>query len=170
MHLWLSLLLNYAMAENTHFLDSYGPVAVNQELPTFGGHTIDDNYVSYKSLLNSHELIVISYFTTSCGPCKKNLPIIDAFADKNDSVSAIYINVGEDATAVRRFLQGLPLKHPIILDKFQTIAARHGVYEEGREPPIKVPITFVLDKDGKVLKIVDIEGDDFAAQLNALTP
>ena len=170
MFLGLVLALNIVLAENTHFLESYGPVVVNQALPTFGGHTIDDNYLSYKSLLNSHDLIVISYFTTSCGPCKKNLPIIDGFADKNDKVTAVYINVGEDAVSVRRFLQGLPLKHPIILDKFQSIAARHGVFEEGREPPIKVPITFILNKEGKVLKIIDIEGDDFETQLNALAP
>ena len=137
-----------------------GPVKVGETFPTFGGHTVGNDYVSLRSLIGQEKTIVVSYFATWCGPCRVGLPQIEKFAQDNSNVEAIYIALGEKSSApVQKFASELNLKSPIIMDKFESIGMRHGVVVEGQET--KLPRTFILNPDGTVKTIVTVEGEDF---------
>ncbi len=145
-------------------VDELGPVVVGQIFPTFGGHTLDGGYLSLKSLENHGKYVVVSYFATWCAPCREGLPKIEQFATKNDNVVAVYIALGERSPApLQKFAKDLDLDSQIVIDKFETIGARHGVTGQGQDT--RLPRTFVLAPDGTVKSIFVVEGNDFAEAL-----
>ena len=108
--------------------------------------------------------MVVSYFATWCKPCKKNLPIMETFIKKNDNVSGIYIALEKEPAKVQKFAEKLDLDTPILMDKFETFAKKHGVIVEGGTASL--PKTFLVDKAGNVTDIIVLEGDDFKTLLN----
>ena len=141
-----------------------GPVKVGAEFPTFGGHTLSNDYVSLRSLIGQDKTIIVSYFATWCQPCRVGLPKIEKFVQENDNVVAIYIALGEKSSApVSKLVSELNLKSPILMDKFESIGVRHGVVVEGMETVL--PRTFVIKSDGTVKTIFTVEGEDFSTQL-----
>lgn len=112
---------------------------------------------------------MVSYFATWCAPCRIGLAEIERIASARNDVMVVYIGLGERQVApVSKMVDDLHLKHPVVLDKFKVIGARHGVFVEGVE--ITLPKTFVLDSSGIVQAIFTVEGDDFATQLVRYLP
>jgi peroxiredoxin len=154
------MLMQEAKAEPTQTTDHLGDVRVSEPFPTFGGYDINNQYVSYKSLVGNYDVIVVSYFATWCDPCKEGLPILEKYAQKHSNVTAVYIALGEsDTEKVQQFANQLELKSTIVLDKFQSIGKRHYVVSETEATTL--PKTFIVDKDGKVHTIFILEGEDF---------
>jgi len=157
--------LSVASAGPSITAEYLGPVRVHKEFPSFGGYDLDGNYLSYKDVLGEHKIIIVSYFATWCAPCKRTLPIIEKAVQSNEHVTGVYIAVEDDPDAVRQFAKELNLQTPIILDKFQKIANRHGV-AEGKQ--VTLPRTFILDEKGIVRVIFIEEGDDFSKRLSKI--
>lgn len=151
-------------AVSSQTVDQLGPVIVGQTFPTFGGHTLSGGYLSLKELENHGKYVVVSYFATWCAPCRVGLPKIERFVNQHDDVVAVYIALGErQYPSLQRFVNELKINSEIVVDKFETIGARHGVAGEGRDT--RLPRTFILNPDGTVRKIFVIEGDDFEEAL-----
>lgn len=147
-----------AFAEPSKTVQQLGPVHVGKKFPIFGGYTSTDKYVSFKKSLGTHDLTVVSYFATWCAPCKKNLPILERFIQKNDGVQGFYIALEKESSKVHKFAKKLKLKTPIVMDKFESFAKKHGIImEDGKA---SLPKTFLIDKEGNVLDIIVLEGDD----------
>ena len=162
----MSLMVNSAEASTgeTQTVDLLGPVSVGKPMPTFGGHTLAGQYLSFKNVLNQDQTVVVSYFATWCGPCRKGLPVIEKVVNADSNVTAVYIAFGEkSAGKVHHFAEELSLEGTIILDKFETIGVRHGIAGNGEST--KLPRTFVLGADGTVKTIFTVEGDDFEEHL-----
>lgn len=160
-HLFIPQVEAYETGSKSVTVSELGPVRVGQEFPTFGAHTITNDYVSLRSLIGQEKIIVVSYFATWCGPCRIGLPKIEKFAQANSNVEAVYIALGEKSAApVQKMANELNLNSPIIMDKFESIGIRHGIVVEGEET--KLPRTFVLKPDGTVASIVTVEGEDFS--------
>jgi len=160
-------MLFLAAAEPTQTVEKLGPVEVGATFPIFGGYTAAGNYYSFRRNIGKQDLMVVSYFATWCKPCKKHLPVMEAFINAHPNVNGVYIALEKKATPVQRFAEQLKLKTPIVMDKFETIAKRHGVIIEGQNPSI--PKTFLINKEGHVQSIIVLEGEDFETILrNAL--
>ena len=158
-------LLSSASAAPSQTSEILGPVEVSKEFPSFGSYDLNGTYVSLDSLLSQNKIIVVSYFTTWCAPCREGLPIIEEIAQNDPDVIGVYIDLGEKSDTVKRMASELNLKSTIVIDKFQSVGKRHGVVIEGQE--IILPRSFVLAADGTVKTIFMIEGDDFRAELLA---
>jgi thiol-disulfide isomerase/thioredoxin len=156
-------LLSSASAEPSQTSQILGPVEVAKEFPSFGAYDLNGTYVSLNSLLKQNKIIVVSYFTTWCAPCREGLPIIEEIAQKDPNVIGVYIDLGEKPETVKRMATELNLKSTIIIDKFQSVGKRHGVVIEGQE--VILPRSFVLAADGSVKTIFILEGDDFKTEL-----
>ena len=148
-----------AFAEPSQTVSALGPVEVGKKFPIFGGYTSKNEYVSFKKSLGQSDLTVVSYFATWCAPCKKNLPTIEKFIQKNSNVQGFYIAIEKESSQVNQFAKSLNLNTPIVMDKFESFAKKHGVIlADGK---MSLPKTFVIDKQGKVLDIIVVEGEDF---------
>ena len=149
-------------------VETLGPVRVGEKLPTFAGWDSEGDRISLREVLDpprgrgeKPEALVVSFFATWCGPCRKGLPVIQKVNDEraSDGVQTILVAFGEDEKKVRPFLKEMGLSLPTVLDTYVKIAERLGVTEA-------LPRTFVVDRSGVTRTIFDIEGNDFEDRLN----
>ena len=163
--LTLLLMPFFTYAEPSKTVQKLGPVEVGKAFPVFGGLTSTSEYFSFQKNIGKSHLTVVSYFTIWSAPCRKILPAIEGFIRSNKNVQGIYIVLDTEPDKVNPFAKELELKTPILVDKFEFIAQKHGIVSKDGRPPL--PKTFLVDTHGKVIDIVVIEGDDFVSLLES---
>ena len=90
------------------------------------------------------QIIIINFWASWCGPCRKEMPMLQSFYSKYNSlgVSVWGINVEQENQAGRDFLADLDLTFPIFFDSKNTISADYQVEA--------MPTTVIVDRNGKV--------------------
>ncbi len=112
---------------------------VGEPAPSFSGTTLSGQDISLSALRGN--VVVLNFWATWCGPCKKELPLLDAAARKVERNGLRIVAVTTDADKVPvdliRGLQNV-LSFPL-LKRFR------GDYE-----PIggAIPTNYVIDRDG----------------------
>ena len=90
------------------------------------------------------KVVLVSYWATWCAPCRKDMPKLDAlyrrYHDDNLEIIGISIDRDSDLEKVRKVAP--KLAYPVALLK--------GITNDGFGPPAGVPITWIVDADGKV--------------------
>ncbi|WP_394237307.1 thiol-disulfide oxidoreductase ResA [Niallia oryzisoli] len=90
--------------------------------------------------------VFLNFWGTFCKPCEEEFPYIDNqykhFKDKG--VQVLAVNVGETEFAVKKFVERLELTFPVVIDKTGEVQTTYGINP--------LPISFLIDKNGKVLK------------------
>jgi thiol-disulfide isomerase/thioredoxin len=87
---------------------------------------------------------VVNLRATWCGPCRAELPTLAAARAARPDVAFLFVNQGEDAVTVRRFLQGqgLAIDDAVWLDRRR--AAATAVDSDG------LPTTLFFDAQGRL--------------------
>ena len=90
------------------------------------------------------KIIVINFWASWCGPCRKEMPVLQKFYEKYQDlgVSVWGVNVEQENQAGRDFLADLNLTFPILFDETNTISASYQVEA--------MPTTIIIDRDGVV--------------------
>ena len=121
-------------ATATPELNAAAPVLV---ITTLDGHTFDLAKLRGK-------VVLVNYWATWCGPCRKEMPKLDAFYkryhDRGLEIISISIDFDRDLDKARRMAQGV--SYPTALAK--------SISDDGFGIPKGVPITWIVDRDGKV--------------------
>ena len=121
-------------ATATPELNAAAPVLV---ITTLDGHTFDLAKLRGK-------VVLVNYWATWCGPCRKEMPKLDAFYkryhDRGLEIISISIDFDRDFDKARRMAQGV--SYPTALAK--------SISDDGFGIPKGVPITWIVDRDGKV--------------------
>lgn len=90
------------------------------------------------------KVVLVNYWATWCAPCRKEMPKLDAFYqryhDRGLEIIGISIDFDRDLDKARRVAQGV--SYPTALAK--------AVTDDGFGKPKGVPITWIIDRDGKV--------------------
>jgi len=89
------------------------------------------------------KVVLVNYWATWCAPCRKDMPKLDAFyRDHRDKMAMIGISVDRqsDLRRVRKVMASLA--YPVAMLK--------DVTDNGFGNPEGVPITWIIDTDGKV--------------------
>ena len=83
-----------------------------KEAPTFYLMTLDGNDFFLSEQLEKGNPIVLSFFATWCGPCIKEMPIIDSLASVYRDVDFYFVNVNgikgyepETPSGVKKLMQ-----------------------------------------------------------------
>lgn len=89
--------------------------------------------------------VVVNFWASWCPPCREEIPSMNRAWDRLrlEGVQMVGVNYGEDAETVKRFIAHTPIEFPIALDPDETKSKRWPV--EG------LPITFILDSEGRVV-------------------
>lgn len=115
------------------------PVA-DFSLPTLDGKKVKLSEAKGK-------VVVISFWASWCGPCKQELPLLDAiakkYADKGLAVFSINTDAPKTVAEVRRVVKSKELTLPILLDGEGAVAGK-------LDPANAMPYTIYLDRQGRV--------------------
>ena len=142
-------------------VNDVGTLRVGGELPSFNGLSSVGERVSSRTLIGNGQVLIVSYAATWCQPCRQGIPIIERLVHKDNAVQAVYITLDKESFKVQRWASELGIQNPVIVDKFNAIAKRHGVVTDGSEKSTEIPLTIVVDARGVVTQILTTEGIDF---------
>ncbi len=86
--------------------------------------------------------VVLSFWASWCGPCRKELPALAALAAKRGDVHFLAVNVDRDRAPAEKFLKELKLPLPIAFDPDSAVVSQFDV--------VVMPTMFMVDKNGTV--------------------
>jgi peroxiredoxin len=89
-------------------------------------------------------ITVINFWASWCGPCRKEMPILQKLHDKYTDlgVQVWGINVEQENQAGRDFIKKISVNFPILFDEKNTLSALYQVDA--------MPTTVVVDRSGQV--------------------
>ena len=112
----------------------------------FTAEADDGSTISTDDLRGS--VVVVNFWYASCPPCRIEAPELAAYAAKAPAdVRFVGVNVYDGAAAAKSFEDKFGIPYPSILD-VSTGAVRLAF--AGALPPNAVPVTIVLDREGRV--------------------
>jgi thiol-disulfide isomerase/thioredoxin len=125
-----------------------------------------DQYAGEEPDDEQARLVLLSFFASWCGPCKKELPFLvqldGMYRDQGLRVVSISIDVEEPAIeAARRMAAEAGVRHPVLSDRFNALARRYL----GDQAPL--PSVFLVGRDGNVRLIEKGYAKDASAFLLA---
>jgi len=115
---------------------------IDQAAPALVITTLDGRTFDLAKLRG--KVVLVNYWATWCAPCRKEMPKLDAFYkryhDRGLEIVGISIDFDRDIDKARRVAQRV--SYPMALAK--------SVNDDGFGIPKGVPITWIIDRDGKV--------------------
>jgi thiol-disulfide isomerase/thioredoxin len=105
------------------------------------------------------DVIVVNFWASWCAPCRKELPMLDAWNATwtGRGARVVAISIDTDAGAVRRFAKSENLSLPVFHDGPDGLARMLDIPS--------VPCTFLLDREGNVVRIVQSSSAEAMAAL-----
>lgn len=99
---------------------------------------------------------VISLWSTTCVPCRVELPQLQEFAAAHPEIDVIAVNLGDVPTSVQTYIDEIGLTMPVIIDFEGRVSTALGI--------TSVPSTLVLSVTGNVLNthLGEITADELA--------
>lgn len=88
------------------------------------------------------QVVMLNFWASWCGPCRTEMPLMDDIYQeyKDLGFTVLAVNVDEDSTDAKRFLDAVPVSYPILYDNTSTVTAAYGVDA--------MPTTVMIDRDG----------------------
>ncbi|MBS0556139.1 MAG: TlpA family protein disulfide reductase [Proteobacteria bacterium] len=93
------------------------------------------------------KLVLVNFWATWCGPCREEMPLLDAAAKKyaNEGFRVVGVAI-DDPDAVAGMLKSNPVGYPILLgadDTLDTVGDNRGV----------LPYSLLIGPDGKMITL-----------------
>lgn len=111
-------------------------------LPDFVLESIDGQSVPLQQYAGRP--VVLNLWATWCPPCRREMPVLEAAQRQRPDVHIVFLNQGEAAPAVQRYLKASGLQlHNMLLDRQGQAAARYG--------RAGLPTTLFFDAQGRLV-------------------
>lgn len=96
-----------------------------------------------------NKLIIINVWASWCGPCRRELPSLDRLSNKIDQqhIQVMGISLDDDLHLVREYLRDVGITFTNYLDLA-------GAQVKKKWAPVVLPVTYIIDKNGYLLKEV----------------
>jgi peroxiredoxin len=120
------------------------PIKGNRMLPSLSLEDLKGKKVDLKDFKG--KVIFLNFWATWCGPCKEEMPLMEALYQQFKDRNFIFLTISVDyegSKPVREFIEKNRYTFPVLVDqKSETL----DIFEVTR-----IPTTFVIDKHGKLL-------------------
>jgi peroxiredoxin len=115
---------------------------VGAPAPDFTLQDIEGNAVQLSALAG--QVVVVNFWATWCGPCKLEMPALQARYDalKDQGLTVLAVNLDEPLEQVQAFAQDLNLTFPILLDPGAKVNELYRVRG--------YPTTFFVNREGMI--------------------
>ncbi len=112
------------------------------EAPDFTLKSLSGENVKLSELRG--EVVMINFWASWCGPCRQEMPILDALYGqyKDLGFTILGVNVEEDPEGARRLLKMIPVTFPVLLDSDNRVSEQYKV--------VAMPSTYLIDRDGNM--------------------
>ena len=152
-----------AKVYNLPKMDAQGQVlAGGQKAPDFTCTTTDGKTVKLSDLKG--KVVLLDFWASWCPPCKASLPEFAKIAAdyKGDNFAAMAVNVFDEKDAMDKYLT----ENKIALTFAREPGGRNDSFAAMIYQVNAIPTTFIIDKDGNIVKgYLGFNGDDEAKEL-----
>ena len=126
-----------------------GGTEIGDTIPEYSAPNLEGEEVSFEDVRG--QVVLVSVWATWCGPCRVEMPSIQALYDsyKDEGFTVLAISIDTDPQYKRKveeFRDQYDLTFPILLDPANEITRTLQT--------IGVPENFVIDKQGRIVKRV----------------
>jgi len=92
--------------------------------------------------------VFLNFWASWCPPCKAEMPDIDKLYQqtKDSDLVILAVNIGEDKTTAKSFMESNKYSFTVLLDSNQNIAAKYNISA--------IPTSFFIDKEGNIVSAV----------------
>lgn len=134
---------------------------VGQNVPEFSAKRIDGTSVGLKELIDGKKYILLDFWASWCGPCKKEIPNLKKLYGEYNSkgFEIVSISIDKDADAWKAAVDQFQLEWPNLLDEGGVVSDLYKVKA--------VPQMFLIDNTGKIL-LDGARGEELAAKIGEL--
>jgi len=129
--LMITLLISIAWGADSLSTKTTG-LPIGSEAPGCFAKTIDgkdfflSRHVGPKARIDQKGPLVFSFFTTSCLPCRKEIPFLHALCEEYSGLSVYLVNVGDDPETVRSYIGKMNYTLPVLLDRYGKISENYS--------------------------------------------
>ncbi len=118
------------------------PTLVSTPAPDFALRSLGDANVRLSEHLG--EVVLINFWATWCGPCRQEMPLLDALYSKYQRAGLVMlgINIDEERADAVEMAETLKVTYPILFDERKDVSR---AYQLGT-----MPLTVLIDREGVV--------------------
>ena len=142
------------MTNQLFSVESQNQIEINKKAPIFVLRDLNGSTVFLRDHCGElrqpwknkvKHVVILSFFTSYCKPCFKEIPILEKLAAKykDEKLKTFLINYCESEVIVKRYMEDNGISLPVLLDLYAVVAKKYQV--------TSVPRIFVIDQEGYLI-------------------
>jgi peroxiredoxin len=90
--------------------------------------------------------VVISFFQTTCVPCKAEIEQFQVLQEEFPGIDIYLVDLSEDKALVAEYIDRFDLKLNMLMDRYGSVGKKYGVVDA--RGLAHLPNSFIIDADG----------------------